>query len=159
MAGTGQYAHINEPVHHVIYLYDYAGEPWKTQKWVHKIEDELYKPGPAGWLGDEDTGQMSSWYIFSSLGFYPVLPGQPIYALGSPQFDRAVIHLESGKTFAVEATKSAPGDVYVQSVTLNGKPLNRPWISHNEITAGGVLHFVLGSQPNKQWGTEGLPKP
>ncbi len=159
MAGTGQYAHINEPVHHVVYLYDYAGEPWKTQQWVHKVEDELYKPGPAGWLGDEDTGQMSSWYIFSSLGFYPVLPGQPIYALGSPQFDRAVIHLENGKSFTVEATRKSAGDIYVQSVTLNGKPLNRPWIQHSEITGGGVLHFQLGPAPNKQWGTEGMPKP
>jgi predicted alpha-1,2-mannosidase len=159
MAGTGQYAHINEPVHHVIYMYDYAGEPWKTQQWVHKVEDELYRPGPAGWLGDEDTGQMSSWYIFSSLGFYPVLPGQPVYALGSPQFDRAVLHLENGKTFTVEATKKSPGDIYVQSVTLNGKPLTRPWIRHTEITAGGALHFQLGPLPNKQWGIEGMPKP
>ena len=159
MADTGQYAHINEPVHHVVYLYDYAGEPWKTQQWVHKVEDELYKPGPAGWLGDEDTGQMSSWYIFSSLGFYPVLPGQPVYALGSPQFDRAVVHLENGKTFTVEASKTAPGDIYVQSVTLNGKTLTRPWIRHSEITDGGVLHFQLGPRPNKQWGTEGMPKP
>src|SRR5262249_20839316 len=106
MADTGQYAHINEPVHHVIYLYDYAGEPWKTQKWVHEIEDRFYKPGPAGWLGDEDTGQMSSWYIFSALGFYPVTPGQPVYAIGSPMFDRAVVHLEGGKTFTAEAARS-----------------------------------------------------
>jgi predicted alpha-1,2-mannosidase len=159
MAGTGQYAHINEPVHHVIYMYDYAGEPWKTQQWVHTVEDTLYKPGPAGWLGDEDTGQMSSWYIFSSLGFYPVNPGQPVYALGSPQFDHAAIHLENGKTFTVDATRTAASDIYVQSVTLNGKPLDRPWITHAEIVAGGALQFRLGPQPNRAWGTSGLPKP
>ena len=159
MAGLGQYAHINEPVHHVIYLYCYVGQPWKTQRWVRKVEDEQYKPGPAGWLGDEDTGQMSSWYIFSSLGFYPVLPGQPIYALGSPQFDRAILHLENGRNFSVEAEKTRPDDIYVQSVTLNGAPLNRPWIYHSEIVSGGVLRFHLGPQPNMQWGTESMPKP
>ncbi len=155
----GQYAHINEPVHHVVYLYDYAGQPWKTQRWVHTIMDRLYRPGPAGWLGDEDTGQMSSWYIFSALGFYPVNPGQPIYALGSPLFDRAAIHLENGKTFRVEAARKAPSDIYVQSATLNGQPLDRAWISHEEIVAGGTLHFVLGPHPNEKWGTSGLPTP
>jgi predicted alpha-1,2-mannosidase len=159
MEDMGQYAHINEPVHHVVYLYDYAGQPWKTQRWVHTVEERLYRPGPAGWLGDEDTGQMSSWYIFSALGFYPVNPGQPIYALGTPMFDRAAIHLENGKTFTVEAARKAPADFYVQSVTLNGKPLDRPWISHGEIIAGGVLHFRLGPQPNEKWGTSGLPSP
>jgi len=157
MARTGQYAHINEPVHHVVYLYDYAGEPWKTQKWVHEIEDRFYRPGPAGWLGDEDTGQMSSWYIFSALGFYPVNPGQPIYAIGSPLFDRAVVHLENGKTFTVEAARGGPGSVYVQSATLNGKPLERAWISHAEIVSGGTLSFRLGPEPNREWGRGGLP--
>lgn len=156
MEDMGQYAHINEPVHHVAYLYDYAGQPWKTQRWVRTIEDRLYRPGPAGWLGDEDTGQMSAWYIFSALGFYPVNPGQPIYALGSPLFDRATIHLENGKTFTVEAVREAPSDIYVQSAVLNGKPLDRAWITHNEIVSGGVLRFRLGSQPNEKWGTSGL---
>ena len=156
MEGMGQYAHINEPVHHVIYLYDFAGQPWKAQQWVHTVEDQLYKPGPAGWLGDEDTGQMSAWYIFSSLGFYPVTPGRPVYALGSPQFDRAVIHLENGKRFTVEATRKSPRDIYVQSVTLNGKPLDRPVIDHADITRGGTLHFVLGAQPNERWGAAGI---
>jgi len=159
MEDMGQYAHINEPVHHVAYLYDYAGQPWKTQRWVREIEDRLYKPGPAGWLGDEDTGQMSSWYIFSALGFYPVNPGQPIYAIGSPMFDRATIHLENGRTFTVEAARKAAGDIYVQSATLNGQPLDRPWISHEEIVKGGVLRFCLGAQPNEKWGTSGLPLP
>ncbi len=159
MEDMGQYAHINEPVHHVAYLYDYAGQPWKTQRLVHMIEDRLYRPGPAGWLGDEDTGQMSSWYIFSALGFYPVNPGQPIYALGSPLFDRATIHLENGNTFTVEAARKAPGDIYVQAATLDGKPLDRAWIAHAEIIKGGVLRFRLGPRPNEKWGTSGLPLP
>ena len=159
MEDMGQYAHINEPVHHVAYLYDYAGQPWKTQRWVRTIEDRLYKPGPAGWLGDEDTGQMSSWYIFSALGFYPVNPGQPVYALGSPLFDRATLHLENDKSFMVEAVRTAPADIYVQSATLNGKPLERAWITHEQIVSGGVLRFRLGPRPNEKWGTSGLPSP
>jgi predicted alpha-1,2-mannosidase len=159
LGNMGQYAHINEPVHHVIYLYDYAGQPWKAQKWVHEVMDRLYKPGPSGWLGDEDNGQMSAWYIFSALGFYPVNPGQPIYALGSPLFDRATIQLENGKSFTVEAGKKSPSDIYVQSASLNGHALERVWITHAEIMNGGVLHFRLGSQPNEKWGTSGIPTP
>jgi predicted alpha-1,2-mannosidase len=157
LANTGQYAHINEPVHHVIYLYDYAGQPWKAQQWTRAIMDRFYRPGPSGWLGDEDTGQMSSWYVFSSLGFYPVNPGQPVYALTSPVFDNASIHLENGRTFTVKATKQAPGDIYVQSASLNNKPLKRCWITHEEILKGGVLSFKLGPKPNTQWGAGGIP--
>ena len=146
-----QYAHINEPVHHVIYLYDYAQQPWKTQKWVHEVISRLYRPGPDGWLGDEDTGQMSAWYIFSAMGFYPVDPGKPIYALGTPLFDRLTIRLENGKTFTVEAERNNPSDIYVQSTSLNGQPFNRAWIWHAEIAEGGVLRFVLGPRPNKNW--------
>jgi predicted alpha-1,2-mannosidase len=157
MAATGQYAHINEPVHHVLYLYNYAGQPWKTQKWVRSIIDRFYLPGPAGWLGDEDTGQMSAWYVFSTLGFYPVNPGQPVYSLTSPLFDRAALHLENGRTFRVEVERSGPADVYVQAAWLNGKPLARVWIRHSEILAGGVLKFRLGAEPNPAWGAGGLP--
>jgi predicted alpha-1,2-mannosidase len=159
LAGTGQYAHINEPVHHVIYLYDYAGQPWKAQRWARAIMDRFYRPGPDGWLGDEDTGQMSAWYIFSALGLYPVNPAQPIYALGSPLFGRATIHLENGKDFTVEAQRSGSADFYVQSATLNGEALDRAWIGHGEILKGGVLRFRLGPQPNEKWGTSGLPEP
>ena len=157
LANTGQYAHINEPVHHVLYLYDYAGQPWKTQKWTREIMDRFYRPGPAGWLGDEDTGQMSSWYIFSALGFYPVNPGQPVYALTSPLFDRAAINLENGRKFTVEVARKTPADIYIQSATLNGEPLTRCWITHNEITTGGALRLQLGPAPNKQWGISGIP--
>ena len=102
---------------------------------------------------------MSSWYVFSALGFYPVNPGQPIYALGSPLFDQATIHLENGRSFTVEAVRKSSGDIYVQSATLNGKPLERAWIAHDEIVNGGVLRFRLGPQPNEKWGTSGLPSP
>lgn len=157
LANTGQYAHINEPVHHVIYLYDYAGQPWKAQQWTRAIMDRFYRPGPSGWLGDEDTGQMSAWYVFSSMGFYPVNPGQPVYALTSPVFGRATMHLDNGKTFTVETTKQSDGDIYIQSATLNGKPINRCWITHEEILAGGVLSFRLGPKPNEHWGISGIP--
>ncbi len=156
-ADTGQYAHINEPCHHVIYLYNYAGQPWKTQKWARTIMDRFYRPGPDGWLGDEDTGQMSSWFVFSALGFYPSNPGQPVYALGTPLFDRATVHLENGKTLTVEAKRANAADLYVQSVAWNGSPLDRPWIRHEEIAGGGVLTFRLGPEPNLKWGTSGMP--
>jgi predicted alpha-1,2-mannosidase len=159
MGGMGQYAHINEPVHHVIYMYNYAHQPWKAQKWTHEVMKRNYKPGPDGWLGDEDNGQMSAWYIFSALGFYPVIPGQPIYALGSPLFDRVTIQLENGKQFSVEALRSHREDIYVQSVTLDGRSLKRPWISHFEIVSGGVLRFKLGPRPNEKWGITGMPSP
>ncbi len=157
MAGTGQYAHINEPCHHVIYLYDYAGQPWKTQQWARTIMDKFYRHAPDGWLGDEDTGQMSAWYIFSAMGFYPVNPGQPIYALGTPLFDRAILHLENGNAFTIEAERGSASDAYVQAAWLNGKKLDRVWINHSDIVAGGTLRFRLGAQPNQQWGTGGIP--
>jgi putative alpha-1,2-mannosidase len=114
---------------------------------VHEVMARLYKPGPDGWLGDEDTGQMSAWYAFSALGFYPVVPGKPVYALGAPLFDRAAIHLENGATFTVEAVRQTPDDIYVQSVTLNGHALDGPWIQHSDIVNGGVLRFVMSPQP------------
>ncbi|MGC4055618.1 MAG: glycoside hydrolase family 92 protein [Paludibaculum sp.] len=159
MGGMGQYAHINEPVHHVIYLYNYAGQPWKAQKWAHEVMVRNYKPGPAGWLGDEDNGQMSAWYIFSALGFYPVNPGQPVYAIGTPLFDKASLRLENGKKFTVEAARKSADEIYVQSATLNGRPLERSWLSHSEIANGGTLKFRMGAQPNEKWGTSGVPTP
>jgi predicted alpha-1,2-mannosidase len=159
LVNMGQYAHNNEPSHHVIYLYDFVGQPWKAQKLTHQVMERLYGPGPGGWLGEEDTGEMSSWYIFSALGIYPVNPGQPIYALSSPLFRRATINLENSRKFTIETHVRAVGDIYIHSVTLNGKPLYRPWITHSEITSGGVLHFELRSKPNKKWGTTGIPAP
>lgn len=159
LGGMGQYAHVNEPVHHVIYLYNYVNQPWKAQKWAHEVMVRNYKPGPAGWLGDEDNGQMSAWYLFSAMGFYPVNPGQPIYAIGSPLFNKASIRLENGKKFTVEAPRKSASEIYIQSATLNGRPLDRSWITHSEIENGGTLRFRMGAQPNEKWGTSGIPTP
>ena len=152
LENMGQYAHVNEPVHHVIYLYDYIGQPWKAQKLIREVEAKLYQPGPGGWLGDEDTGQMSAWYIFSSLGFYPVTPGIPVYAIGTPSFTRAAIHLDGGKTLTIEAERHSAEDIYVQSVTFNGRALTEPWVTHAQLMGGGTLQFRLGAQPNREWG-------
>ncbi|MBD0831903.1 GH92 family glycosyl hydrolase [Aestuariibaculum sediminum] len=146
----GQYAHGNEPSHHVAYLYDYIGKPWKTQERVRQILNTQYKNEPKGHCGNEDCGQMSSWYVLSSLGFYPVNPAQGIYAFGSPIFDKAIIHLESGKDFVVEAENSSNENKFIQSIILNGKEIHRNYIEHKEIMNGGQLRFVMGSKPNKQ---------
>jgi len=153
----GQYAHGNEPSHHVAYFYVYVREPWKTQELIRKITEELYGTEPDGLCGNEDCGQMSAWYIFSSLGFYPFCPATPIYILGSPTFEKAVIHLPSGKEFTIIAENVSKENKYVQEVYLNGEPLNRAWIWHNEIISGGTLLFKMGNKPNKNWGIENLP--
>ena len=144
----GQYAHGNEPSHHVAYLYNYIGKPWKTQKLVREILDTQYKNEPNGHCGNEDCGQMSSWYVFNALGFYPVNPAQGVYAFGSPIVDTALIHLENGKTFNVKALNNNSKNIYIQSVTLNGKAINRNYITHKEIMNGGVLVFTMGKSPN-----------
>ena len=159
LANMGQYAHMDEQMNHVPYMYDYVGQPWKTQQRVREIMDRLYRTGPDGLPGDDDTGALSAWYIFSALGFYPVNPSQPVYALGSPLFDRAAIHLENGGTFVVMASRAHASDAYIQSATLDGKPLQRPWITHAEITRGGTLSFRLGPTPNRAWGASAMPDP
>ncbi|WP_432221035.1 GH92 family glycosyl hydrolase [Flavobacterium sp. TMP13] len=146
----GQYAHGNEPSHHVAYLYDYIGKPWKTQKLVREILDTQYKNEPNGHCGNEDCGQMSSWYVFNALGFYPVNPAQGIYAFGSPLVDAAVVHLENGKKFNVKALHNNAENIYIQSVTLNGTIINRNYITHKEIMEGGTLVFSMGRSPNKE---------
>jgi len=139
----GNYVHGNEPSHHVAYLYDYAGVPRKTQYWVRYIISRMYKPSPDGLGGNDDCGQMSAWYIFSSLGFYPVAPGDNRYDLGSPLVNNAVIDLGNGHTFTIEAINQGPGKVYVRKTILNGKPLKRSWISYDEIMNGGKLVFYM----------------
>ena len=151
--GMGQYAHGNQPIQHMVYLYAYAGAPWKTQYRVRQILDKLYDPSPKGLCGDEDNGQTSAWYVFSALGFYPVCPGTPVYILGSPLFDRAVVELPSGKEFVVEASGNGLDRCYIQSATLNGKPLNRAWLYHKEIASGGTLTLEMSDQPNEEWGS------
>jgi predicted alpha-1,2-mannosidase len=146
----GQYAHGNEPSHHVVYLYDYAGQPWKTQEWVRTVMDKFYKSSPDGLCGNDDMGQMSAWYVFSSLGLYPLHPG--IYAIGSPLFERAEINLAEGKLI-IEAKNISSNNKYIQDAKLDGRPLRRPWLAHSEIRKGGNLVFIMGSNPNKKWGS------
>jgi hypothetical protein len=149
----GQYAHGNEPSHHMAYLYNYAGQPWKTQSRVHQIMKEFYKPEPDGLIGNEDCGQMSAWYVFSAAGFYPVTPGSTVYAIGSPLFAEVRFNLENGKQFVVRAPGISDRNVYIQSATLNGKPYRRSFLLHNDLMAGGELVFQLGPRPNFRWGT------
>lgn len=145
----GNYVHGNEPSHHVVYLYNWTDEPWKTQDKVRMILKKQYQPAPDGLGGNDDCGQMSAWYIFSTLGFYPVAPGSDNYALGSPAIDAATLQLENGKTFTINAKNQSNENVYVQKVILNGKPLNRLFITHEEILNGGTLEFSMSNKPNK----------
>jgi predicted alpha-1,2-mannosidase len=145
----GGYVHGNEPAHHVAYLYNWTDQPWKTQMRVRDILTKQYKPTADGLGGNDDCGQMSAWYIFSSLGFYPVAPGSTIYAIGSPAVNRAVIHLENGKIFTVEVKNQSEQNVYVQKVSLNGKALQTLFIQHGDILAGGRLVFEMGPHPKK----------
>ena len=146
----GQYVQGNQPSHHVAYLYSFSGEPWKTQYYTRLICERLYKAGPGGLPGNDDMGSMSSWYNFSSMGFYPVTPCSNTYVLGSPVFDEVQINLENGKSFQIKVRNNSKTNVYVQSVSLNGKKLDRNWISQDEIMDGGKLEFEMGSAPNKK---------
>ena len=148
----GQYAHGNEPSHHIAYMFNKANEPWRTQYWVRHILDTQYNTTPNGLSGNEDCGQMSAWYIFSSLGFYPMNPASGEYEIGSPIFEKSTLNLEGGKTFVIEAEKVSDKNFYIQSATLNGVPFNTTFITHQQILQGGILHFVMGSEPNKNWG-------
>jgi predicted alpha-1,2-mannosidase len=150
----GQYAHGNEPSHHIAYFYNYAGAPWKTQYWVRHIMESQYTDAPDGLCGNEDCGQMSAWYVFSAMGFYPVNPAEGIYVLGSPALDGAVIPVGDGVTFSIETENQGPDNIYVQRVELNGQALDRSYIRHSEILAGGTLRFVLGPEPNMSWAAD-----
>ena len=145
------YWHGNEPGHHIAYLFAYAGEPWKTQKWVHDIINREYFTTPDGLSGNDDAGQMSSWLVFSMVGFYPVCPGMPYYVIGSPSFEESVITLENGKKFTIEAKGASEKNIYIQSATLNGQPYDKSYILHTDIMNGGKLSFVMGDSPNKEW--------
>jgi predicted alpha-1,2-mannosidase len=155
----GQYIHGNEPSHHSAYAYVFAGAPWRTQARLKQIMDTQYHPGPAGLAGNDDVGQMSAWLMFTALGFYPVTPGSGQYVIGRPFVERAVLNLPNGKTFTISTEGLADENLYVQSVSLNGRPLGRTWIGHDEIQAGGELHFVMGAQPNLMWGTTAAERP
>ncbi|MEQ1604328.1 MAG: GH92 family glycosyl hydrolase [Pyrinomonadaceae bacterium] len=143
----GQYAHGNEPSHHITYLYDYIGQPWKTQKLVRRIMDEFYHPAPDGLIGNEDCGQMSAWYIMSASGFYEVAPGKPEYALGTPLFPEMKYRLENGKTFTIRAKNVSAKNFYIQSATLNGQPHKKAFLTHADLMKGGVLEFTMTDSP------------
>ena len=159
IAGMGQYAHGNQPIQHMIYLYNYAGQPWKAQYWVRESMRKLYKATPDGYCGDEDNGQTSAWYVFSALGFYSVCPGTDQYVLGTPLFKKATIYLENGKTFVINASASSEKNLYIDNATLNGQAYGKNWISHFDIQKGGRLDLSLNAVPNKSRGTEASAYP
>lgn len=147
LANMGQYAHGNQPIQHLPYLYCYAGQPWKTQYWVRQIMNRLYNSSPQGFPGDEDQGGMSSWYVLSALGLYAVTPGTDQYVVGSPLFNKVTLTMENGRKFVIEAHNNSVDNVYIQSATLNGISLERNYITYSNITAGGHLVFKMGAQP------------
>ncbi|HSU50709.1 MAG TPA: GH92 family glycosyl hydrolase, partial [Segetibacter sp.] len=149
----GQYAHGNQPIQHMIYLYNYAGQPWKTQYWTREVMNRLYKPTPDGYCGDEDNGQTSAWYVFSALGFYPVCPATDQYVLGSPLFKKVTVSFDNGKKLFINASNNSESNRYVQSLQLNGKPYNKNWISHSEVEKGGTMNFTMSATPQKTRGT------
>jgi predicted alpha-1,2-mannosidase len=148
----GCYVHGNEPSHHVAYMYNWAGKPWKTQERIHQIVNTMYLNKPDGLCGNDDCGQMSAWYIFSSLGFYPVCPGSGQYAIGSPSVKESIIELADGKKLIIKANNLSDKNIYIRSVKLNGKLLNKFTIEHSQLNGGGELVFEMGSRPNKKWG-------
>lgn len=153
IANMGQYAHGNQPIQHMIYLYNYGGAPWKTQYWVRETMNRMYSAAPDGYCGDEDNGQTSAWYIFSALGFYPVTPAVDQYVLGAPLFKKVTLNLENGKKVVINAPANSAENKYVQSLQLNGKTHSKNWISHSGLQKGAVLNFKMSATPNKQRGT------
>ncbi|MBE7398332.1 GH92 family glycosyl hydrolase [Bacteroides fragilis] len=144
----GNYAHGNQPIQHMIYLYNYAGQPWKAQYWLRQVMDRMYTPGPDGYCGDEDNGQTSAWYVFSALGFYPVCPGTDEYVLGAPLFKKATLHFENGNNLVIDAPDNSKENLYIESLRMNGKESSRNYLKHDDLLKGGILEFKMGSQPN-----------
>ncbi|WP_320990358.1 GH92 family glycosyl hydrolase [Bacteroides sp.] len=144
----GNYAHGNQPIQHMIYLYNYAGQPWKAQYWLRQVMDLMYTPGPDGYCGDEDNGQTSAWYVFSALGFYPVCPGTDEYVLGAPLFKKATLHFENGNNLVIDAPDNSKENLYIESLRMNGKESSRNYLKHDDLLKGGILEFKMGSQPN-----------
>ena len=149
----GNYAHGNQPIQHMIYLYGYSGQPWKTQYWIREVMDKLYNANPDGYCGDEDNGQTSAWYVFSAMGFYPVCPGSNQYVLGVPYFDKLTLHLENGKQLTVTAKGNSDDTRYVNAMTLNGETYNHNYLTHDAVMNGGNIVFDMSTTPNTQRGT------
>lgn len=154
IADMGQYAHGNQPIQHMIYLYDYAGAPWKTQYWAREAMNKLYKPTPDGYCGDEDNGQTSAWYLFSAIGFYPVTPATNQYALGAPLFKKITIHLDNGNTIEINALHNSAANKYINKMYYNGKIYTHNWLSHTSLMKGAKIDFEMSPQPNKNRGTK-----
>ena len=159
IVNMGNYAHGNQPIQHMIYLYNYANQPWKSQEKVRMVMDKLYAATPDGYCGDEDNGQTSAWYVFSALGFYPVTPGVPEYVIGSPLFEKVTMHLQNGNTFTIEAENNKDNNHFIQSMRLNNTTYNNTWIDYNEIQKGGTLYFKMDATPNKDFGNSISSKP
>lgn len=150
----GNYAHGNQPIQHMIYLYNYSGQPWKTQYWIREVMDKLYTPAPDGYCGDEDNGQTSAWYVFSAMGFYPVCPGTDQYILGTPYFKQMKLHLENGKTVTIAAPGNNDSKRYISGMTLNGKTYTKNYLTHEDLLKGATISYTMGTTPNKQRGTK-----
>ncbi|GAB4016718.1 GH92 family glycosyl hydrolase [Spirosoma migulaei] len=154
IANMGQYAHGNQPIQHMIYLYNYAGEPWKAQYWLREVMNRLYLPTADGYCGDEDNGQTSAWYVFSAMGFYPVCPGTDQYVLGAPLFKKITAKLENGKQVVINAPNNSAQHRYINTMRLNGKPYTKNWLSHQGLQQGAVLDFDMSTTPNRQRGIQ-----
>jgi predicted alpha-1,2-mannosidase len=150
---VGLYAQGNEPSLHIPYLYDFSGQPWKTQRRVRQLMDIWYGDGPLGIPGDDDGGETSSWYVLNAIGFYPVCPGSPVYEIGSPIFEKSSIRLSGGKEFTIIANHVSARNKYIQSAQLNGKLLSKPWFEQSDIANGGTLVFEMSDKPNPGWGS------
>jgi predicted alpha-1,2-mannosidase len=154
IAGMGNYAHGNQPIQHMIYLYNYTNQPWKTQKHVREVLTKLYTPQADGYCGDEDNGQTSAWYVFSSMGFYPVCPGSGEYVFGAPLFSKITLQLENGKQFEIDAANNSRENFYVSDISLNGNPWDKNYITHEALLQGGNLSFTMANQHDKTRGTD-----
>ncbi|WP_026995109.1 GH92 family glycosyl hydrolase [Flectobacillus major] len=150
----GNYAHGNQPIQHMPYLYNYAGEPWKSQYWVREVMNRMYQPTPDGYCGDEDNGQTSAWYVFSAMGFYPVCPGTDQYVMGAPLFKKITLQLENGKMVVINAPQNSEDNRYIKAVKLNGQPYSKNWLSHSALQKGAVIDFDMNKAPNKTRGTQ-----
>ena len=148
----GQYAHGNQPIQHMIYLYNYAGEPWKTQYWAREVMDKLYNPAADGYCGDEDNGQTSAWYVFSAMGFYPVCPGSNEYIIGSPLFNKVTVQLENGKKLIIGSSNNDSSKRYVSTLKVNGAPYSKNYFTHDDLMKGAKIDFTMSESPNKSRG-------
>lgn len=159
IVNMGQYAHGNQPIQHMTYLYNYAGEPWKAQFHVRDVMNKLYKATPDGYCGDEDNGQTSAWYVFSAMGFYPVCPAVNQYVLGAPLFKKLTINLENGKKVVINAPNNSDNNLYINSMNVNGKPYDLNWLSHDALLKGAVINYKMSATPNKQRGIKDADAP